>query len=152
MFSFFRDFDRSFFPMTQTSSFSALGISPEILEAIEVLGFDTPSSIQEQAIPAAISGADIVGLSHTGSGKTLAFAIPALECIEPEERCVQVLALCPTRELAVQICREVDKLALFMDGRFPPSPFTGGLLSVRNWTPCAAGCSLWWGRPDASWI
>ena len=80
MFSFFRDFDRSFFPMTQTSSFSALGISPEILEAIEVLGFDTPSSIQEQAIPAAISGADIVGLSHTGSGKTLAFAIPALAC------------------------------------------------------------------------
>ena len=57
MFSFFRDFDRSFFPMTQTSSFSALGISPEILEAIEVLGFDTPSSIQEQAIPAATGGA-----------------------------------------------------------------------------------------------
>ena len=50
-----------FSPMTQTSSFSALGISPEILEAIEVLGFDTPSSIQEQAIPAAIGGADIVG-------------------------------------------------------------------------------------------
>ena len=105
--------------MTQTSSFSALGISPEILEAIEVLGFDTPSSsIQEQAIPAAISGADIVGLSHTGSGKTLAFAIPALECIEPEERCVQVLALCPTRELAVQICREVDKLAFIYGRRF----------------------------------
>lgn len=102
--------------MTQTSSFSTLGISPEILEAVEVLGFDTPSAIQEQAIPAAISGSDIVGLSHTGSGKTLAFAIPALECIDPEERSVQVLALCPTRELAVQICREVDKLALFLDG------------------------------------
>ena len=65
-----------FSPMTQTSSFSTLGISPEILEAIEVLGFDTPSAIQEQAIPAAIGGSDIVGLSHTGSGKTLAFAIP----------------------------------------------------------------------------
>lgn len=102
--------------MTQTSSFSTLGISPEILEAVEVLGFDTPSAIQEQAIPAAIAGSDIVGLSHTGSGKTLAFAIPALECIDPEERSVQVLALCPTRELAVQICREVDKLALFLDG------------------------------------
>lgn len=102
--------------MTQTSSFSTLGISPEVLEAIEVLGFDTPSAIQEQAIPAAIGGADIVGLSHTGSGKTLAFAIPALECIDPDERSVQVLALCPTRELAVQICREVDKLALFLDG------------------------------------
>ena len=55
-----------FSPMTQTSSFSTLGISPEILEAIEVLGFDTPSAIQEQAIPAAIGGSDIVGLSHTG--------------------------------------------------------------------------------------
>ena len=102
--------------MTQTSSFSTLGISPEVLEAIEVLGFDTPSAIQEQAIPAAIGGSDIVGLADTGSGKTLAFAIPALECIDPDERAVQVLALCPTRELAVQICREVDKLALFMDG------------------------------------
>lgn len=102
--------------MTQATSFSTLGISPEILEAIEVLGFETPSAIQERAIPAAIGGSDIVGLSHTGSGKTLAFAIPALECIEPDERCVQVLALCPTRELAVQICREVDKLALFLDG------------------------------------
>lgn len=102
--------------MTQTSSFSTLGISPEVLEAIEVLGFDTPSAIQEKAIPVAIGGSDIVGLSHTGSGKTLAFAIPALECIEPDQRNVQVLALCPTRELAVQICREVDKLALFLDG------------------------------------
>lgn len=96
-------------------TFSELGICPEILEAIEVLGFDTPSPIQERAIPAALAGADIVGLSHTGSGKTLAFSIPALEHIDPELRAVQVLCLAPTRELAVQICREVDKLALFMD-------------------------------------
>ncbi len=97
-------------------TFSELGICPEILEAIEVLGFETPSPIQEQAIPAALSGADIVGLSHTGSGKTLAFSIPALESIDPRVRAVQVLCLAPTRELAVQICREVDKLALFLDG------------------------------------
>lgn len=96
-------------------TFSELGICPEILEAIEVLGFDTPSPIQERAIPAALEGADIVGLSHTGSGKTLAFSIPALEHIDPDLRAVQVLCLAPTRELAVQICREVDKLALFMD-------------------------------------
>ncbi len=102
--------------MIQTTSFSDLGISGAILEAIEVLGFETPSAIQEQAIPVALGGADIVGLSHTGSGKTLAFAIPALECIDPDVSGVQVLALCPTRELAVQICREVDKLALFLDG------------------------------------
>ncbi len=97
-------------------TFSDLGIGPEILEAIEVLGFDTPSLIQERAIPTALQGSDIVGLSHTGSGKTLAFSIPALECIDPEVRAVQVLCLAPTRELAVQISREVDKLALFMDG------------------------------------
>ena len=97
-------------------TFSELGICPEILEAIEVLGFETPSPIQEAAIPPALSGADILGLSHTGSGKTLAFSIPALECIDPALRAVQVLCLAPTRELAVQICREVDKLALFLDG------------------------------------
>jgi ATP-dependent RNA helicase DeaD len=97
-------------------SFSELGICPEILEAIEVLGFETPSPIQERAIPPALNGADILGLSHTGSGKTLAFSIPALECIDPALRAVQVLCLAPTRELAVQICREVDKLALFLDG------------------------------------
>ena len=97
-------------------SFSELGICPEILEAIEVLGFETPSPIQKAAIPPALSGADILGLSHTGSGKTLAFSIPALESVDPSLRAVQVLCLAPTRELAVQICREVDKLALFLDG------------------------------------
>ena len=97
-------------------SFSELGICPEILEAIEVLGFETPSPIQEAAIPPALDGADILGLSHTGSGKTLAFSIPALESIDPSLRVVQVLCLAPTRELAVQICREVDKLAMFLDG------------------------------------
>ncbi len=106
-------------------SFSELGICPEILEAIEVLGFDTPSVIQERAIPPALEGADIVGLSHTGSGKTLAFSIPALESIDPAVRGVQVLCLAPTRELAVQICREVDKLALYMDG-VSAAPIYGG--------------------------
>ncbi len=106
-------------------TFSELGICPEILEAIEVLGFETPSPIQESAIPAALEGSDIVGLSHTGSGKTLAFSIPALESIDPAVRGVQVLCLAPTRELAVQICREVDKLALYLDG-VSAAPIYGG--------------------------
>lgn len=106
-------------------TFSDLGICPEILEAIEVLGFETPSPIQERAIPPALEGLDIVGLSHTGSGKTLAFVIPALERINPDLRQVQALCLAPTRELAVQICREVDKLALFLDG-VSAAPIYGG--------------------------
>ena len=106
-------------------TFSDLGICPEILEAIEVLGFDTPSPIQQSAIPPALAGADIVGLSHTGSGKTLAFSIPALEQIDPGVEGVQVLCLAPTRELAVQICREVEKLALFLEG-VSAAPIYGG--------------------------
>ncbi len=103
--------------MTESNvSFSDLGICPEILEAIEVLGFENPSTIQEKAIPVALEGNDVVGLSYTGSGKTLAFVIPALELVDSSAKSVQVLALCPTRELAVQVCREVDKLALFLDG------------------------------------
>lgn len=111
--------------MPPSMSFAELGICPEILEAIELLGFETPSPIQQQAIPAALDGRDIVGLSHTGSGKTLAFSIPALENIDPNVRGVQVLCLAPTRELAVQICREVDKLALFLDG-ISAVPIYGG--------------------------
>lgn len=99
-----------------TPTFADLGICPEILEAIDVMGFDTPSAIQAKAIPIAISGSDIVGQSHTGSGKTLAFVIPALEAIDANDKCPQVLALTPTRELAQQVCREVEKLSMFLDG------------------------------------
>ena len=125
-------------------TFSELGICPEILEAIEVLGFETPSPIQEQAIPPALAGADIVGLSHTGSGKTLAFTIPALEKIDPQIQGVQVLCLAPTRELAVQISKEVDKLALFLDG-VSAVPIYGGasfgpqLTALRRGVPFVAG-------------
>lgn len=125
-------------------TFAELGISPEILEAIEVLGFETPSPIQEQAIPPALAGADVVGLSHTGSGKTLAFTIPALERIEPHTAQVQVLCLAPTRELAVQISREVDKLAMFMEG-VNAVPIYGGtsfapqLAALHRGVPFVAG-------------
>ncbi len=125
-------------------TFAELGISPEILEAIEVLGFETPSAIQEQAIPPALAGADVVGLSHTGSGKTLAFTIPALEKIDARLMQVQILCLAPTRELAVQISREVDKLALFLDG-VSAVPIYGGasfapqLAALRRGVPFVAG-------------
>ena len=125
-------------------TFAELGISPEILEAIEVLGFETPSAIQEQAIPPALAGADVVGLSHTGSGKTLAFTIPALEKIDAGLMQVQILCLAPTRELAVQISREVDKLALFLDG-VSAVPIYGGasfapqLAALRRGVPFVAG-------------
>ncbi|HVV72650.1 MAG TPA: DEAD/DEAH box helicase [Verrucomicrobiae bacterium] len=96
--------------------FSELGLSSELLKAIDKLGFEQAAPIQAEAIPLLLQGKDVVGQSQTGSGKTVAFAAPALERVNVEERTTQVLILCPTRELAVQVAEEVHKLALFKRG------------------------------------
>jgi ATP-dependent RNA helicase DeaD len=100
----------------QSESFRDLGLSPELLKAVEQMGFEQASPIQAATIPALISGKDVAGLSRTGSGKTAAFAIPAVECVDPSLRAPQVLILCPTRELAVQVAGEVSKLSAFKRG------------------------------------
>src|SRR5260221_9341222 len=99
-----------------TKLFSELGLSPELLKAVDNLGFEQAAPIQAEAIPVLMQGRDVVGQSQTGSGKTAAFAIPAIEKTNPQERAVQVLILCPTRELAVQVAEEVYKLAFFKRG------------------------------------
>ena len=96
--------------------FSELGLSSELLKAIDKLGFEQAAPIQAEAIPMLLQGKDVVGQSQTGSGKTVAFAAPAIEKVVVEERTTQVLILCPTRELAVQVSEEVHKLALFKRG------------------------------------
>lgn len=96
--------------------FSELGLSSELLKAIDKLGFEQAAPIQAEAIPLLLQGKDVVGQSQTGSGKTVAFAAPALEKVTVEDRATQVLILCPTRELAVQVAEEVHKLALFKRG------------------------------------
>jgi ATP-dependent RNA helicase DeaD len=97
-------------------SFSDLGLSPAVLQAVEQLGFAAASPIQAAAIPAIMAGHDVVGQSETGSGKTAAFCIPAIERIVPDERATQVLILAPTRELAMQISTEARKLGRFKTG------------------------------------
>jgi ATP-dependent RNA helicase DeaD len=99
-----------------TKLFSELGLSSELLKAIDKLGFEQAAPIQAEAIPVLMQGKDAVGQSQTGSGKTVAFAAPAIEKVAVEERTTQVLILCPTRELAVQVSEEVHKLALFKRG------------------------------------
>src|SRR5213596_2825704 len=96
--------------------FSELGLSPEILKAIDKLGFEQASPIQAEAIPVLMAGRDVVGQSQTGSGKTAAFGIPAVEKVDATKKAVQVLILCPTRELAVQVSEEIHKLAFFKRG------------------------------------
>src|ERR1043165_4246197 len=78
---------RSTFIMTP-KLFSELGLSPEVLKAIDKLGFEQASPIQAQAIPILLQGKDVVGQSQTGSGKTAAFAIPAMEKTDPAQRAV----------------------------------------------------------------
>ncbi len=99
-----------------TKLFSDLGLSPELLKAIDKLGFEQAAPIQAAAIPVLMQGKDVVGQSQTGSGKTVAFAAPAIEKVNVLDRKTQVLILCPTRELAVQVSEEVHKLALFKRG------------------------------------
>jgi len=96
--------------------FSELGLSEELLKAIDKLGFEQAAPIQAAAIPLLMAGKDIVGQSQTGSGKTAAFGIPAVEKVDITQRAVQVLILCPTRELAIQVSEEIHKLAMFKRG------------------------------------
>jgi ATP-dependent RNA helicase DeaD len=93
-----------------TPAFSELGLEPHLLKAVDKLGYESPSPIQALTIPVVLSGKDVVGLSETGSGKTAAFGLPALQMIDTHPHKTQVLILCPTRELSVQVCEEIHKL------------------------------------------
>ncbi len=99
------------------STFSELGIRPEILVAITELGFETPTPVQEKAIPHLLaSEKDVVALAQTGTGKTAAFGLPLLHAIDPAARAVQALVLAPTRELCVQITRDFEAYAKNLPG------------------------------------
>ncbi|MDB6126947.1 MAG: box helicase domain protein [Verrucomicrobia bacterium] len=126
--------------------FTELGLSDEILKAVDKLGFEEASPIQTAVIPTILAGRDVVGQSSTGSGKTAAFAIPALEKVDPKIRAVQVLVLCPTRELAVQVAEEMGKLALFKRGVMGV-PIYGGQSYERQFRALAAGAQVVIGTP-----
>src|SRR5690242_15727044 len=81
----------------EMTTFSELGLAPDILEAVKDVGYETPSPIQEEAIPPLLRGADVIGQAQTGSGKTAAFGLPMLQYVDPEEPDVQGLVLTPTR-------------------------------------------------------
>ena len=91
--------------------FEDLHISEPILRALNDMGFEEPTPIQREAIPAAKSGQDMIGQAQTGTGKTAAFGIPALEQVDPTIQDPQVLILSPTRELAIQVAEELNKMA-----------------------------------------
>src|SRR3954452_24893887 len=85
------------------TAFADLGLSDSTLQALQDVGYEQPSPIQEQAIPPMLEGRDIIGQAQTGSGKTAAFGLPIIEYVDPTEHDVQALVLTPTRELCIQV-------------------------------------------------
>lgn len=97
-------------------NFNEMNLPEYISKALDKNGFETPTEIQEKAIPLIMSGKDVVGKSQTGSGKTFAYGIPAVTLADSETRQTEILVLCPTRELAMQITAEIRKLNEFKEG------------------------------------
>ncbi|HKM03436.1 MAG TPA: DEAD/DEAH box helicase [Lachnospiraceae bacterium] len=91
-------------------------IDPKILRAVAEMGFEQMTPIQAQAIPILLEGRDVIGQAQTGTGKTAAFGIPIIQRIDPENRRLQAIILCPTRELAIQAAEEMRHFAKFLPG------------------------------------
>ena len=91
-------------------------LNDNIQRALDDMGFEESTQIQQEAIPVILEGKDIVGQSNTGTGKTAAYTIPILEKIDIETKMPQALILLPTRELAVQVSNEVRKIGKYMEG------------------------------------
>lgn len=116
-----------------TKSFSTLLLSPPLAQAIEVLGFAQMTPVQEHALPELLAGKDVIAQARTGSGKTVAFGLALLSRTDVSTDRIQVLVLCPTRELADQVSTEVRRLARFIPN-LRVATLCGGV-PVRTQTP-----------------
>lgn len=105
--------------------FESLGIASPVLKAVQQLGYEQPSPIQEQSIPILLAGENLLGVAQTGTGKTAAFALPLLSRIDSKQKTPQILVLTPTRELAIQVAEACQSYARHMKG-FHVLPIYGG--------------------------
>lgn len=127
--------------------FSDLALSPEILRAVEDMGYVTATEIQAKSIPLLLEGKDVIGRSNTGTGKTAAFGIPAIESIDQDmRRITQVLILCPTRELAMQASNEISKFAKYKPYVRPVAIY-GGAPIERQIAQLRVGANIVIGTP-----
>lgn len=117
------------------NAFEALGLSEPLVNAVTDMGFETPSEIQQKAIPILLSGTtDFIGLAQTGTGKTAAFGLPLLQLINPSERHAQALIVCPTRELCLQITNDLEKFKKHSKNIFTEAVYGGAsiMMQIRN--------------------
>ena len=110
---------------SSTITFDDLALTEPLLRALRDVGYESPSPIQAQTIPALLEGRDVLGQAQTGTGKTAAFALPVLSTIDLKSRAVQSLILAPTRELAIQVAEAFQKYAAHLPG-FHVLPIYGG--------------------------
>lgn len=126
--------------------FDELQLDERIVRAVTDMGFEAASPIQAQAIPVQLEGLDIIGQAQTGTGKTAAFGIPLLQKIDPDSKKLQAIALCPTRELAIQVAEEIRRLAKYMHG-IKVLPIYGGQDIVRQIRGLKDGTQIVIGTP-----
>ena len=130
----------------ETVRFEEMGLSEEIQKAVRYMGFEEASPIQAKAIPAMISGIDLIGQAQTGTGKNAAFGIPILEKVDPKLKKLQAIVLCPTRELAIQVADEIRNLSRYMHG-IKVLPIYGGQDIVKQIRSLKSGTQIVIGTP-----
>ncbi len=97
------------------SNFHDIGLKPEIVQALDELGIEEPTAIQDQAIPELLGGHDVIGQAQTGTGKTAAFGLPLLQYLDPDDDSTQAIVLTPTRELCIQVTQALRSYAEHLD-------------------------------------
>lgn len=115
--------------------FSESNLSPEIIKAVGELGYESPTEIQKQTIPFILSDIrDLIALAQTGTGKTAAFSLPVLDMIDPTSRKIQLLVLAPTRELALQIEKDIKNYSKYLTGIKSVAVYGGSSITeqIRN--------------------
>lgn len=130
----------------ETIRFEELNLDAKILRAVTDMGFEAASPIQGKAIPVELEGKDIIGQAQTGTGKTAAFGIPLLQKVDPKNKKLQAVVLCPTRELAIQVAEEIRNLAKYMHG-IKILPIYGGQEIVKQIRSLKDGVQVIIGTP-----
>ena len=126
--------------------FEEMNLSYDIVRAVKDMGFEEATPIQSQAISIIMEGHDIIGQSQTGTGKTAAFGLPCLEMLEPDNKGLQALILCPTRELAIQVSEEFRKFLKYKEN-IKVLPIYGGQPIDRQITALKKGVQVIIGTP-----
>lgn len=125
------------------NTFTQFGLKPEILKAIEKIGYEEPTEIQNRAIPALLDGKDILGRAQTGTGKTAAFALPILERVDPQVKQIQALVMTPTRELALQVAKAFSQYGQYLNIKVLPvyggQSYTPQLKSLKDGVQIVVG-------------